>query len=574
MTDANAAAVRGALPRSFSSGVSPAASARLALYCLIGAWLLFGLFGRDPWKPDEAYTFGVVNHMVQTGDWIVPHLAGEPFMEKPPLFFVTSATFVKLLGGVLTPHDAARLATALYVGLTLLFSGLAAATLYGRARALPCVIILIGCIGYLHSAHLLFTDHAMLAGIALALYGLANILRHPSRGALALGTGAGIAFMSKGLLGPSVLALTALLLALLPAWRTRRYALALLVAALAFAPWALIWPSLLYRESPALFNEWLVVNNIGRFIGAGRIGPERDHLMYLKILPWFALPALPLAAWHAWTAHKAGRRPWLRPEIQLPLVAASTLAGVLSVACTARYVYALPTLIPLALLASARPTVFARSPATSLRYLAVGTGVALAAGLWLSWLALLVHWPAGFAQRIAQAAPGFDPRFEPGTVLLAFGATAGWLFLVRSSRRSPDALAISWAASATLSWVLCMTLWLPYFDFGNSYRTMIGEMKASLPSRMACLANRRLGEPQRAMLEYFAGLVTHREATAAGARCDVLLIQSRERPDELSQPRQWTLLWSGSRPGDLGERFWLLQRKGLSSRPLAPVNPP
>ena len=129
MTGANTAAVRGALPRSFSSGVSPTASARLALYCLIGAWLLFGLFGRDPWKPDEAYTFGVVNHMVQTGDWIVPHLAGEPFMEKPPLFFFTSAMFVRLLGGALSPHDAARLATALYVGLTLLFAGLAAASL-------------------------------------------------------------------------------------------------------------------------------------------------------------------------------------------------------------------------------------------------------------------------------------------------------------------------------------------------------------------------------------------------------------------------------------------------------------
>jgi len=570
MTGANTAAVRGALPRSFSSGVSPTASARLALYCLIGAWLLFGLFGRDPWKPDEAYTFGVVNHMVQTGDWIVPHLAGEPFMEKPPLFFVTSATFVKSLGGVLAPHDAARLATALYVGLTLLFSGLAAATLYGRARALPCVVILIGCIGYLHPAHLLFTDHAMLAGIAMALYGLANIPGHPSRGALALGTGAGIAFMSKGLLGPGALALTALALALLPAWRTRRYALALLVAALAFAPWALIWPSLLYRESPALFNEWLVVNNIGRFIGAGRIGPERDHLMYLKVLPWFALPALPLAAWHAWTAHKAGRRPWLRPEIQLPLVAACMFVGVLSVACTARHVYALPILIPLSLLASVRPAMFPASLATLLRFLAIGTGAVLGLALWLGWLVMQVHWPASFADRIGQTVPGFGAPLEPGVILLAVGATAGWGFLVWSARRSPDALPIAWAASLTLPWVLCMTLWLSYFDYGNSYRTMIGEMEASLPSRMACLANRRLGEPQRAMLEYFAGIVTHREATAAAARCDVLLIQSRERPDELSQPRQWTLLWRGSRPGDLGEQFWLLQRKDSDPRASRP----
>jgi len=151
--------------------------------------MLPGLIGRDPWKPDEAYTFGIVNHIAQTGEWVAPQLAGEPFMEKPPLFFVTSAIFVRSLGSWLSPHDAARLATAFYVGLTLLFAGLAAGTLYGRSRALPCVVVLIGCIGYLHPAHLLFTDHAMLAGIALALYGLANILEHPWRGAVALGTG-------------------------------------------------------------------------------------------------------------------------------------------------------------------------------------------------------------------------------------------------------------------------------------------------------------------------------------------------------------------------------------------------
>jgi 4-amino-4-deoxy-L-arabinose transferase-like glycosyltransferase len=566
MTDANAAAVRGdfrrsALPRSLFSGISPTLSARLALYGLIGAWLLFGLFGRDPWKPDEAYTFGVVNHIVQTGEWIAPQLAGEPFMEKPPLFFVTSAIFVQLAGSWLSPHDAARLATAFYVGLTLLFSGLAAGTLYGRPRALPCAIILIGCIGYLHPAHLLFTDHAMLAGIALALYGFANILERPGRGAVALGTGAGIAFMSKGLLGPGMLGLTALLLALLPAWRTRRYGAALLAAVLVFAPWALLWPWLLYRESPALFHDWLFVNNLGRFAGSVRIGPAKDHMMYLKILPWFALPALPLAAWHAWTAYKTGQRPWSRPEIQLPLMAACVMVGVLSAAGTARHVYALPILIPLALLGSARPAAFPQWLASSLRRLAVATGAILALSLWAGWLALLAGWPAGFVEYIAILAPGFVPRLEPGVTLLALGATAGWLWLLRSSRQSPDALPASWAASLTLSWVLTMTLWLTYLDFGNSYRTMIEEMKRSLPAQRTCMSNRRLGEPQRAMLQYFARIVTHREATAAGARCDLLLVQSRESPDDLAQDRQWTLLWIGRRPGDSGERFWLFQRR-------------
>ena len=54
---------------------------------LLAAWVLLGLAGHDPWKPDEAYTFGLVYHISETGEWLVPTLAGEPFVEEPPLFF-------------------------------------------------------------------------------------------------------------------------------------------------------------------------------------------------------------------------------------------------------------------------------------------------------------------------------------------------------------------------------------------------------------------------------------------------------------------------------------------------------
>src|ERR1051325_3072528 len=74
----------------------PARQSRRLLLCgLLFAFIFAGLFGRDPWKPDEAYTMGIVHHIVRTGEWVVPRLAGEPFMEKPPLFYVTAAAFAK-----------------------------------------------------------------------------------------------------------------------------------------------------------------------------------------------------------------------------------------------------------------------------------------------------------------------------------------------------------------------------------------------------------------------------------------------------------------------------------------------
>ncbi len=55
----------------------------LALVILLAlAYLLPGLVGHDPWKQDETYIFGIVHHAVQTGEWVIPMMAGEPFMEN------------------------------------------------------------------------------------------------------------------------------------------------------------------------------------------------------------------------------------------------------------------------------------------------------------------------------------------------------------------------------------------------------------------------------------------------------------------------------------------------------------
>ena len=172
------------------------------LLLLFLAWIWPGLIGHDPWKPDEAYSFGLVYHIIQSGDWVVPTLAGEPFMEKPPLFYITAALFAKLFFPLLPLHDGARLAGGFYMAITLLFTGLAGRELRGKGRGFPAALILIGCLGLLIAAHALITDLALLAGFAIAFYGLALSLRRELIAGFLLGTGIGIGFMSKGLVEP------------------------------------------------------------------------------------------------------------------------------------------------------------------------------------------------------------------------------------------------------------------------------------------------------------------------------------------------------------------------------------
>src|SRR5206468_10205194 len=86
---------------------------------LCAAWLLPGLVGHDPWKADEAVVFGMVTGMLKGGDWLAFHVAGEPMIDKAPLFMWVSAAFARALGGVMALHDAARLAAGFFMALTL-----------------------------------------------------------------------------------------------------------------------------------------------------------------------------------------------------------------------------------------------------------------------------------------------------------------------------------------------------------------------------------------------------------------------------------------------------------------------
>src|ERR687888_707964 len=213
--------------------------------------------------------------------------------------------------------------------------------------------------------------------LLIAVYGLAVHAEHPVLGGIAFGAGAGVAFLAKGLIGPGMLGLTALALLALPVWRTRVYLRTLAVAAAAFAPWGLIWPLALYERSPQLFHDWLVINNFGRFTGTADLGPENDHLMYVKILPWFAAPAAPIAAWSAWRALRSHDA-----RLSLPFVASGVMLAVLSAACNARYIYSLPMFVPLALAAGPAAAELPRLISRGLVWLALTLGAAAAPALW------------------------------------------------------------------------------------------------------------------------------------------------------------------------------------------------
>ena len=123
---------------------------------------------------------------------------------------------------------------------------------------------------------------------------------------------------------------------------------------------------------------------------------------------------------------------------------------------------------------------------------------------------------------------------------------------------------LNWATGMTLVWGLFATIWLPYVDSRRSYRPVAESLALHLPAD-TCLAGRNLGEPQRALLEYFTGLITIRDDLPAANRCRGLLVQLGHDDPEAAPDSAWEKIWEGRRRGDDTERFVLFRRPAGTS---------
>lgn len=543
----------------------------LLLGSLVLVWVVAGLFPHEPWKADEAYSFGIVYHMIQTGDWVVPAVAGEPFMEKPPLFYITAAGFARLFSPLLKLHDGARLASGFYLLLAFLFTGLSGRRLWGPERGTTTVALLMGSAGLLLNVHLLVTDTALLAGCAIAVFGLTQAQRRPVAGGVWLGLGIGIGFLSKGLLAPGMFGVASLLLPVLsPPLRTRRYALFLAVALLVALPSLTAWPLALYRRSPALFREWLWNNNFGRFFGFSHLGPRKTG-SYLILLSYFALPAYFIALWAIWRRVRGGLR---EPAFAVPFAVFLAMWGILETSSEGRDLYAVPLLVPVCLMAAS--VIPALSRRTSDLLNGLGT-VAFTGGisvLWTMWFALTTGHPAALAGLLHRISPAYVPAFLPISFALAVVFTAWWLALAAAERgrQHGERAVFNWAAGTSLCWGVAMAILLPWLDAGNSYRPVMEALGGAVPPGHE-LAMRSLGESERAMLDYYTGIEPHRIVPGGPIDFDLLVLQTR--PGEKDGMGQgWRKIWEGSRPGDGKECFRLYHRDEEPIRQVLSSPPP
>jgi 4-amino-4-deoxy-L-arabinose transferase-like glycosyltransferase len=538
---------------SFDGTRTPAKTALFLVVCL--AWLLPGLVGHDPWKYDEAIVFGVVSDMLRTGDWVTFRLAGEPYLDKAPLFMWVAALFAKAFGGFMAVHDAARLAAGVFMAATLALVSATSLELRGGLRL--AVLLFIGCLGLLPHAHEMLPDLAGLTGVALGMYGLVLASRRPWLGGALAGAGIGVGFLGNGFLPAGILVVTmAALPAASPFWRTRQYAGTAAIAAAVAAPLLVLWPLVLAGGAPDALALWLDNAAASRWTEHFDRDTPGEVLYFTRILPWYAWPAWPLAAW---TLYRARHTLSQRRDLMLPLVAFVSFFAVTSIFGDARVANGLSLLLPLALLGVAELDSLPRGAASALDWFGMMTFLSMGAALWIGYVAAMTGRPEAIAALIAREVPGFRYPFSFVAFALASLLTLIWVVVVARSLRSTRRALVNWAAGITMVWMLVMTLGLPLVDQARSYRSVAARIAAQLSPAPNCIARRGLGDPQRALLDYFASIRTVRENDPVGSSCRALLVQASPLRTQPPLPG-WVEAWRGSRPGDKGEMFILYRR--------------
>lgn len=516
----------------------PPSPALLAL--ILVAFALPGLAGHDPWKSFDVIGIEIVHQMHVTGDWLVPRLVGEPWLEDPPLYHWVALAFAKAFGGLLPFHNAARLASGAFF--------LLAAWFLHRAAGPAAALLLAGCTGLMVHAHETVPDLATLAAACAAIGLLSRAHERPALRGAGFGFAVGVAFLSTGVGHAAILAGVAVAVHLAsPPLHARGAAAFLLSAGLVAFPLCAAWPLALWLKSPDLLALWWES-------GVRAQGNPVDNLRYFASTAiWFAWPAWPLAAWAAWSC----RRELREPAVLAPLLATIAMFAGIVVAGPPQDINHTALLAPLALLGARGIPSLRRGATNALDWFGIMTFGFFAGLVWLGWFAMMTGVPARMANNFVKLAPGFAPSFDAVALAAALAITLLWAALAFRTLPSPTRSVTRWAGGTALLWGVFATLWMPWADHIKSYRSVSLELRAALGGTTECVAQRHFGVPQLAALSYHAGIFAKPYDPSRPTACRLLIIQGGPR-DEAGVPGpRWTRIAEAARPGDRHERYRL-----------------
>jgi 4-amino-4-deoxy-L-arabinose transferase-like glycosyltransferase len=254
------------------------------------AILLYPTLGFELFEPDEGRYAEIPREMLKRGEWVVPYLQAEPYLDKPPLMYWLVILSYKLFG----VHDwSARLVPALALHACIVITYLLGRRSLGEVAARWGSLLLCLAPGFMCMGRLLLLDGLLTCLVTLAIVSAFEACRREQLSwswwllsALACGLGV----LTKGPI--------AVLLLVPPLWLHRK---------LAGTSWRLTWRQIVAfggillavtlpwylavcLRSPAFARYFLWEHNVMRFLAP--FDHPRPVWFYLPVLAAGMLPAV------------------------------------------------------------------------------------------------------------------------------------------------------------------------------------------------------------------------------------------------------------------------------------------
>jgi hypothetical protein len=304
---------------------------------------------------DTARVAGIAREMAFTGNYFIPRLNGQNFLEYPSLGYLPIAFFLSASKN--PPDFLAILPIALLGTATVLLTFLIGKVLANERVGFIAGFILATMSGFFILHRRCLVDPTLLFFTVLSLYGFVTGYQTPGRRFrffaifyLAMAGG----FLSKGLIGVAVPAGTALIFLIVrrdfAAIRKLYLGWGILLFLLPIALWmGGAW----WLEGPDLIKE-VVRQSLWRFLSSSADHSELVHFYFIPVLlntlPWTLLPLVWL--WYRWRRPRSEKSSSLNLLSLFALVWFLTIFVGLSMASAKRTLYIAPLYPPSALLAA------------------------------------------------------------------------------------------------------------------------------------------------------------------------------------------------------------------------------
>jgi len=567
------------------SRVTEAAAGKLSRLILLGVLALYivpGLFGREPWTPDDASGFGIAWTMVtgSTVDWWLPSIAGEAIPEEGPLPFWLGALFLRWFGPFLGDFTAARLVTVFWFAIgtsalwyatyrlarrdeaqpvALAFGGQASPRAYGRMLADVSVLLLTATFGVLGRIHESGAEPVLLSLVCVLMFGLAYSLDDPWPGSTVAGLALGAIVLSRGWLPAGVLAVAAI--GFTVSYGDRRIERATLIAllmVLIFALWPLGARHADAVQADAYMRQWWDWNRWS-------VGwPRAENIVWLvRNLGWYAWPLWPFAFWTIYSWRHFVRR----PHIALPLMITGAGLAALIVSTSPgdrEFLIAVPALV---VLAAFGVSSLKRVAEDAIDWFSVALFSLAFVALWIYFTAWNTGFPPKMATSIARMAPGYHPGVHGGAIALAAIATIGWAVIVawRLRVRPPMLWKGPFIAAAGLSLIGVAAYMLlgPAVDYARSYASLAKVVSEQVErvGGNSCVQTVAVPPSTRAMLAYHGNIRFETPADAGLCRVALQRDSRRTTADDAPPPGPWELAYAVTRRARFDETLLIWVRR-------------